>query len=196
MQTNCYILSEMGQCIVIDAGSEGVRIADIIEESGMKVNYFLATHGHFDHVAGINELRARFDCPFHLHRDDLYLLHSAHEMSTKFTGSNIEPVMEPDGFITGEKYIIGETSILPLHTPGHTKGSVSFLADGLLFSGDTLFKGSIGRTDFGGSTEVMRKTVEKLKGFDNNMVVYPGHGEKTTIGEEKRSNPFLTYLDW
>lgn len=196
LRTNCYILSEHGQCIVIDAGAEGEKISDFIEQRFLKVNYVLATHGHFDHIAAVDYLRQRFDCPFHIHKNDAYLLHSAHIMAERFTGEKMDPVPEQDAFIGDKSYILGETSLKPLLTPGHTPGSVSFLAEGKLFSGDTLFKGSIGRTDIGGSMEAMKNTVEKLKGFDNDMSVLPGHGPETTIGKEKKNNPFFTHFNW
>ncbi len=196
LKTNCYVLSERGQCIVIDAGGDGSKIASHIRERGLWLNYILATHCHFDHIAAVEMLRKKFDSPFHVHRDEAAMLSSASEMAMQFLGISIDHISDPDGFISDDKYIIGETDLKPLHTPGHTEGSVSFLTEGILFSGDTLFRGSIGRTDIGGSLELMRNTIEKIRGFDNDLLVYPGHGQSTTIGEEKRSNPFLLHRDW
>ena len=193
LMTNCYIISEGGDCIVIDAGAEGERIVEAIRNRGLSLTYILASHGHFDHVAGIEPLREAFGAPFHIHSSDLGMFRGAHDMAKKFAGTDIEDLMDPEGFIGENGYTLGKTELVPVHTPGHTGGSTSFLIGKHLFSGDTLFRGSIGRMDFGGSVEAMKNTIEQLKKMDDDILVHPGHGPGTTIGDEKRENPFLTY---
>lgn len=193
LMTNCYIISEGKECIVIDAGEEGERIVETVRARELSVKYILASHGHFDHVSGIEPLRRAFRAPFHIHSSDLEMFKGAPEMAKKFAGTDIEELGDPEGFIEENEYTIGNSKLIPIHTPGHTAGSTSFLIGKHLFSGDTLFKGSIGRMDFGGSVESMKNTIEQLKKMDEDIEVHPGHGPATTVGDEKRDNPFLTY---
>lgn len=180
LQTNCYILQGEGGCIVIDPGDQ----ADVVLRNlgGKKLEAILLTHGHFDHVGAVRDLVAETDCRVFLCAEDRTL---------------------PQAMTAGQLYCTdtyGEGDILTLcgltvsvvHTPGHTPGSVCLCCGDAMFSGDTLFAGSIGRTDFPGSSPAQMKTsLERLKSLEQNFTVYPGHGESTTLNEEKRYNPFL-----
>ncbi len=193
LMTNCYIVSAGAECIIIDSGAEGGKIVEFVEKSGLKVKYVLATHGHFDHVSGIKPLRDSLDARFHIHSADLEMFSTAKDQARRFAEMEIDDPGAPDGFVEENKYRIWDSELIALHTPGHTAGSTSFIIGKNMFSGDTLFNGSIGRMDFGGSVDSMKNTIEMLKKMEDDITVYPGHGPATTIGEEKKSNPFLTY---
>lgn len=195
LMTNCYIVSSGKECVIIDPGAEGERIVDFVQGKELKAKYVLATHGHFDHVSGIRAVRNSLKAEFHIHSSDLEMVRTAPEQAMKFADMRVDEIGDPDGYVEDNSYRIGNIEIVPVHTPGHTAGSTSFKIGKNMFSGDTLFSGSIGRMDFGGSKESMKKTIEMLKGMDDEIAVYPGHGPATTIGEEKRNNPFLTYYE-
>lgn len=193
LMTNCYIVSSGKDCIIIDPGAEGERIVDYVLGKGLNAKYVLATHGHFDHVSGIAPIRKSLKAEFHIHSADLEMFRTAPEQAMKFAGMKVGRISDPDGYVEEKTYGIGNEEIVPVHTPGHTAGSTSFMIGENMFSGDTLFNGSIGRMDFGGSEDSMKKTIEMLKGMDDSIRVYPGHGPSTTIGDEKNNNPFFTY---
>lgn len=193
LMTNCYVISSGNDCVIIDAGAEGERIVDHVQNEGFNAQYILATHGHFDHVSGISAIRDSLKAQFHIHSADVDMFRTAPDQAMRFAGMSMEDLQDPEGHVEDNTYRIGEHEIIPMHTPGHTAGSTSFIIGKNMFSGDTLFSGSIGRMDFGGSVESMKKTIEMLKGMDDSINVHPGHGPSTTIGEEKRSNPFFTH---
>ena len=176
--------------MIIDPGAEATRI--LREAAGLKVKAIIATHGHFDHVAAVNEIKDSLRVPFLLHKADLQTL----ERYTGWFGQTVKKP-EVDIFLKDE-FRIGGIRLKVIHTPGHTPGSVSILADDeALFSGDTLFRGAIGRYDFpGGSLKDMRNSIRKLIKLPEYIKVYPGHGEPTTIGMEREDNPFvLEFID-
>lgn len=195
MGANCYIVScpETKKAAVIDPGAEGKRIQRWVLEKGYHVEYILLTHGHLDHIGAVDELRDAFGAKVGIHANDANMLTDGQKNLSTYMGSSLE--MKPADFLLedGQTITIGQITITVLTTPGHTLGGVCFLtAEGLL-SGDTLFAGSIGRTDFpGGSLEQLLDGIEeKLMVLPEETRVYPGHGEETTIGREKRANPFL-----
>ena len=178
-QSNCYILGckKTMEGLVIDPGDEVFRIAKTISEIGLKIRTILITHGHIDHVGGAAELKRITKAPVYIHPLD-----------------NPGLGFPPDGVVSeGRDLQIGTYRIKVLHTPGHSPGGVCYLAPGALFTGDTLFAGSIGRTDFqGGDHRALIEGV-RLKVFplDGKLRIYPGHGPATTIDRERKTNPFF-----
>jgi glyoxylase-like metal-dependent hydrolase (beta-lactamase superfamily II) len=179
--------------VVIDPGDDADVILKRVKELGISVRYILATHGHFDHVGAVMPLKRNLKAEFLAHKDDFFFIEDG-ENSARRWGIDIEQPPKPDQFIEdGDIIRIGNFKFEVLHTPGHSPGGVSFLQNGMVFCGDTLFQGSIGRTDFRrGSFEELTKSIKtRLYTLPDDTIVYTGHGPITTIGEEKRYNPFV-----
>lgn len=192
---NTYILwdEKTKKGVIIDPGDDDPRITEFIDHHGIVPEKILLTHGHFDHIGGIDALRERYQVKVAVHKNDAPMLTSESlNMSGVFGGGIVfrDPeILLSDG---DEISVAPGFSLAVLHTPGHSKGSVCFIGGGMIFTGDTLFAGSCGRTDFpDGSMGDMKTSLSKLSGFDDNLMVYPGHGPDTTIGLEKQYNPFL-----
>jgi len=198
-QCNCSILGcpETREAVCIDPGDEVDRIVEILDKHNLKLKYIIHTHAHIDHIGGVKGLKDATGAAVLLHPDDLFLYNDV-AMQAEMIGLAAPPVAETDGLLKdGDRLRCGNTiSIDVLHTPGHTPGSLSFhLPDNTdkLFTGDTLFMNSIGRTDLWGGSfrEIMRSIHQKLMAFKDETIVYPGHGPATTIGRERKLNPFL-----
>ena len=191
LRTNCYLVSSREEALIIDPGAEPQRLLSQIE--GLKVRYIIYTHGHSDHIGANGVVKEKTGASLLIHRDDAsMLLHPAENLSLLWG----EEVLSPpaDRFLQGGEGIeFAGTLWRVIHTPGHSPGGISLLWDHWLFSGDTLFAGSVGRTDLPGSSRqvLLRSIREKLLTLDDEVIVYPGHGPSTTIGEERRWNPFL-----
>jgi glyoxylase-like metal-dependent hydrolase (beta-lactamase superfamily II) len=193
--SNCYIVAdvESNQGVIIDPGDEANVILATIKELGIEIKYILATHGHFDHVGAVNPIKKELKIDFLAHKDDLFFIEDGENAARRW-GITIAQPPNPDRFIDdGEEIRFGKYELKVIHTPGHSPGGVCFLYDKLLFSGDTLFQGSIGRTDFRkGSLEDLKKSIKtRLYVLNDNTIVYTGHGPVTTLGEEKLYNPFV-----
>ena len=183
-QTNCYILHEEQSktCCIIDPGYTPEVVLDYLEEKGLTAEAILLTHGHFDHVGGVKQIAAETGCKVYIHPDDL-------SMPPMMTNG---PIYYTHTYSEGKQLTLAGTTISVLHTPGHTPGSVCLIADNYLFAGDTLFARSCGRTDLpGGSWTAIKKSLSRLASFQTNYWVLSGHGESTTLAEEKRYNPYL-----
>ena len=183
-QTNCYILwDEKSQhCVVIDPGYEPERVLDEVTRLGKTVEAVLLTHGHFDHVGGVRTLAAETDCRVYLCAQDL-------SMPPQMTAG---PLYYTDLYQEGDVLDLAGLKIRVIQTPGHTEGSVCLLVENAMFSGDTLFAGSCGRTDLpGGSWATILKSLKRLAAMDKDYAVYPGHGPSTTLAEEKQWNPYM-----
>src|SRR5680860_191258 len=197
MGANCYLYAcaESKKAVIIDPGADGEKIYRWILEKGLKVDYILLTHGHVDNIGGVDELRDLLgNVLVGIHADDAGMLTDGKKNLSSYFGPGL--VLQSADFLLqdGQEITIGREKLKVLTTPGHSPGGVCFLGNEGLFSGDTLFAGSIGRTDFpGGSLEQLLQGVkDKLLTLPEDTRVFPGHGEETNIGEEKRNNPFLT----
>ena len=191
LSTNCYVVScpETREAIIIDPGFEAPYEAEqvirYVDENALKVKFIINTHGHADHISGDVVLKRKYGVPICIHKYDAPCLNGLGE---KISPDNV--LLEDGGLLK-----FGQVMLRVMHTPGHTPGGISLVGEKLVFTGDTLFAGGIGRTDFaGGSDRDMRCSLDKLSCLPDNYVVYPGHGAVSMIGEEKRVNPFLRWL--
>jgi hydroxyacylglutathione hydrolase len=181
LSTNCYVVGceETREAAVIDPGmesrAEAEPLIDYMKRNSLHVKYIINTHGHPDHAAGNALMKEATGAPILIHE------------------SNSEHVQADRKLRDGDAIQVGTLKLVVLHTPGHTKDGISLLGDNVVFTGDTLFAGSVGRTDFAGGSyeELMRSIITKLSSLPDSFKVYPGHGPPTTIGDEKRHNPFL-----
>ncbi len=194
LMANCFIVGckETGEAAVIDPGGEADRILMALAESKLTVKYILNTHGHFDHVGANARLKQATGAQLLIHRLDAPMLDQVLAAASTF-GLAAENSPAPDRTIEeGDTVSFGRLTFDVIHTPGHTPGGVSFHSDGHVFVGDTLFAGSIGRTDFPGGdyATLIASIQQKLFRLDDAVTVYNGHGPETTIGVEKRTNPF------
>jgi len=196
LETNCYVISNKeNSAIIVDPGGEGERIFHFIEEKRLRPLMIINTHGHADHCGANKFLKEKYSIPILIHKDDLKILNS-------FENKFIFPLMkgetspEPDKFLKdGDLIEFGETFLRIIHTPGHTPGSISILADGILFSGDLIFSGSVGRTDLSGGswTQLINSIRSKILTLPDETIILPGHGPSTTVGDERKNNPFINY---
>ena len=194
LQTNCYILQSGKEALIIDPGDEPDRIRKFMVDLGAKPSLIVATHTHFDHVLGVESLKAETGAPFSIHKDDLPMLEAMQARVQQFMGFNVPPPPKVDSFLKhGDQLTLGNETIRILHTPGHSPGSISLAGKGYVFTGDALFNQSIGRTDLpGGDYQTLIRSIkEQLFLLDDDTLVYPGHGPETSIGDEKLVNPFV-----
>ncbi|MHC4136893.1 MAG: MBL fold metallo-hydrolase [Planctomycetota bacterium] len=195
-QENTYLVAkaEGEPCVVIDPGDEADRIAARIEELRLTPEIILNTHGHLDHIGAVPDLRDRYEIPFAIHPLDGFLLENVEAHAQLFGLSGYrDPEVDRD-LVAGETVEAAGLKFEVVFTPGHSPGHVTFLLDGLAFAGDCLFLGSIGRSDLPrGDPAVLKRTLhEVFLSWPDATRVLPGHGPDTTIGEERRTNPFLT----
>lgn len=198
-ETNCYVVSQGSvaqQCLVIDPGFAAEPLLDLLKEKGLCVVQILLTHGHCGHIAGVQLLRAHYDgVPIAISAEDAAMLNNEQRNLSWMMGMLLR-LGDPERTLKAHDEItLGELVFEVLPTPGHTPGGISFYcaAQQAVFSGDTLFAGSIGRDDFpGGNRKVLLESIrEQLFSLPDETQVYPGHGPATTISVEKRTNPFL-----
>jgi len=191
LETNCYVVSDPAtkEACVIDPGGDPAEIKDYLGANSLELKFIINTHGHGDHIAA----NSRFKVPIYIHRlDGDFLTDTSLNLSKAFAFGITSPraarLLEG-----GERIKLGGLDLEILHTPGHTPGSISVKVGGSVFTGDALFAGGVGRTDFeyGDTDLLMRSIAEKLFTLDDRTVIYPGHGPGSTIGEEKRTNPFF-----
>lgn len=197
--TNCYIVGDTDtkEALVIDPVDQARLLLKTAQDAGWTIKLILATHGHFDHVLASKELKELTSAPFYIHQNDMAFLQNLPQTGLRFTGQPFPEAATPDRFLTSEPETIelGAIKLETLFTPGHAPGHVSFFMrdQSIVFSGDCLFAGSIGRTDLPGSdhSTLMKSIFEKLIPLGDDVRVLPGHMEMTTIGEERKTNPFL-----
>jgi len=184
LETNCYIVSDgqSGSCLVLDPGADGEMIARALRERGLACDAIALTHAHYDHVGGVRALHEATGAPVYLPKGDLDLPESI----------TAGPLFYTNLYGEGDTLTAGGLTFEILATPGHTPGSVCLRCGGALFTGDTLFQGSCGRTDMpGGSMEDMYASLRRLAALEGDCRVLPGHGGETTLDCERRFNPYL-----
>lgn len=187
-EENCYLLidDDTKECGIIDPGGNAKKIENEIISKGLKAKFILITHGHADHVDGVEELAKALNIPFYISKtDEEYMLQDNFVYGT---------LPKASGYLKeGDTLSLGKHTIKVIETPGHTKGGLCFLVEDLLFTGDTLFQGSVGRTDLigGDMAEIINSIKTKLLPLGDHIKVFPGHGPSSTIGVEKVRNPYL-----
>lgn len=198
LSTNCYVASceETRETAIIDPGFDNQLEAKVvitfINDNGLKLKFIINTHGHPDHTSGNEVLKKRFHVPISIHENDACMLDATSKGAARFSGFDWFSPPADILLHDGDSVKFGKVTLKVMHTPGHTTGSILLLDEKEVFTGDTLFAGSIGRVDLpGGSERDMRLSLKKLLRLPDQCVVYPGHGPTTTMGEEKRVNPFL-----
>lgn len=192
IETNSYLVWDpsTNDACLIDPGGEAEKIKDFLEDNGLRLDFIINTHGHGDHIAANSD----FKVPIYIHGSDRdFLLDPGKNLS----GAYLFPFVSPAAskiLKDGDIIKLGTLSMEVLHTPGHTPGSISIALDDVVFTGDTLFAGGVGRTDFeyGSEDDLIRSIHDKLMPLADDTVIYPGHGGESTIGEERDSNPFVS----
>ena len=194
LEENCYIIGDeqSREAIVIDPGDEPDRIIEAIKELGLRVTAIICTHAHFDHIGAVSELKAATGAKVLIHSEDMELYDGARDQAA-FWGYDLDDLPRPDGFLKeGDEVRAGNITFQVLHTPGHSPGGICLYGSGVIFTGDTLFQGSVGRTDFhGGDMSRLKDSFRRLLKLPEDTKVLSGHGPETTIGREKRENMFL-----
>ena len=195
IMANCFIVGckETLEAAIIDPGDEADKILQSVAESNLKVTSILNTHGHFDHVSANNGIHTATHAPILIHALDAPMLEQIAASASNW-GLSAENSPPPDRTLDdGDTITFGKITLKVIHTPGHTPGGISLFTDGHVFVGDTLFAGSIGRTDFpGGDFGTLKSSIQdKLFALADDVRVYTGHGPETTIGQEKQHNPFV-----
>jgi len=197
LAANCYLVgsSRTQEAIVVDPGGEQRRVLGMADPGGFRVIRIFCTHGHIDHVAGGAEMQAETKAPLQLHADDATWLERVPAQAAMFGFDEVRAPAVDHWHVDGETFGVGEYEARVIHTPGHTRGSCSlFFPDAkALFTGDTLFSGSVGRTDLpGGDFSALERSIkERLFGLGDDVRFYPGHGPVGLLGEERKTNPFV-----
>lgn len=199
LQCTCTVIADQssGEALVVDGGDEPERILERLSALGVRATHLVHTHAHIDHVGALAVLRERTGALGLLHPEDLPLYRTLHQQALWLGVAPPQTVGLDGDLVDGDRFRVGDATLEVLHTPGHTPGSVTFMlqSDGAtrLLSGDTLFRGGVGRWDLGGTSleDIVHSIRSKLLGFPDDTVVIPGHGPFTTIGTERAENPFL-----
>lgn len=190
-QTNTYFLRSGDEAVIIDPGTESSTYLGGFRLEGVKIKAVISTHGHMDHIFDIADLKKSLKCQFYMSESDRDILEWSKSVSEKYMGKPLQNV-EIDNFLKeGDTISFGDSSLEVIELPGHTPGSIGLKSNSIFITGDTLFQGTIGRTDIGGSMSEMRKTLEKIKKMKPGLRVLPGHGPESTLHTELKTNPFL-----
>jgi glyoxylase-like metal-dependent hydrolase (beta-lactamase superfamily II) len=197
LQENTYIVGDEAtrQAMIIDPGDEPDRILDEIKANGLEISAIIFTHAHFDHIGAAGDLKKETGAKIFMHKNDKETYSLAKDQAA-FWGFEIDDIPMPDEFIDeGDEVQVGNLNFKVMHTPGHSKGSICLVGEGIVLTGDTIFQGSVGRTDFpGGSIDELRKSFKRLIELPEEMQILSGHGPETTVGREKRENFFVGEL--
>jgi len=191
--TNCFVVYVNDLGLVIDPGDEPDRILELIERRKLKIEKIILTHGHIDHISALPEIKKQTGAPVFIHPADAIMLTDPAANLSAYHEPLFSTAPADQMLDEGEIIALGEHYFKVLHTPGHTPGGISLLGEKLVFTGDALFAGSIGRTDFPGSDHqtLIDSIRRKLLTLSDDILVYPGHGPATTIGKERETNPWL-----
>ena len=196
IHTNCYILTdeESGESAAVDCALFDADYQALLRKAGVtSLKYILLTHGHFDHISGVKQLKDACGGQICIHHEDAVCLTDPKRSLNSYVRYASLETVPPDVLLDeGSTLFLGETKITVMHTPGHTQGSVCYLTDGYMFCGDTLFRQSMGRTDLpGGSTLTLLLSLSRIGKMEGEFQIFPGHGESTTLSYEKRHNRYL-----
>jgi glyoxylase-like metal-dependent hydrolase (beta-lactamase superfamily II) len=194
LQSNSYVvwLDGSSEGVVMDCGDEAPRIAGVLAAYSLEPKALLLTHGHLDHTGGVKAFIERFPVSFYMHADEVPVFKTIREQGAMFGMLIGEPPEAKDFLADGAEFTAAGLTFSVLHTPGHTPGSLCYFMGGMLFSGDVLFQGSVGRTDLpGGSSQQLMASLDRLKALPPGTIVFPGHGPSTTIAAELARNPYL-----
>ncbi len=195
---NCYIVNsgELNEAMIVDPGGNVKDIVRYLQKRKLKAKKIILTHGHLDHIGAAEELRRITNAEILIHKKDAYMLHDAERNMSAMSGGNIISFHEDGLLKEGDTVRVDEINALVIHTPGHSAGGICLKVEDALFSGDTLFRGSIGRTDLdkGSMGALMSSIMDKLMKLSDDTRVFPGHGPETTIGIERKSNPFILQM--
>ncbi|MCC7371674.1 MAG: MBL fold metallo-hydrolase [Chloroflexi bacterium] len=199
IQANCYIVGSRrtGEAICIDPGDEVGEVQALAREMKVSIKKIVCTHGHLDHIMAVRALQEETGAPYLLHADDLEIARRMPASAPRMFGRHERPSPEPDDFLAHDDTVgVAGVDLKVIHTPGHTPGSVCFYTDGVLFSGDTLFQGSVGKFDSpdGSFERIMISIMSRLMPLPEDTVVRPGHMDQTTIGFERRHNPLVQQI--
>jgi hydroxyacylglutathione hydrolase len=192
LESNCFVIADekTKEALLIDPGDEPDRILDLLTKNNLKLKYIVCTHAHFDHVGAIPELKTETGARIVIHYDELDIYKHTREQAAVLWGFELEPLPEPDMFVSeGDELEVGGLKFRILHTPGHSPGSICLYGEGIVITGDTLFAGTVGRTDlFGGNVQKLKSSFRKLMALGDEIRVFPGHGPQSTIGKERTDN--------
>ncbi|HEU4384222.1 MAG TPA: MBL fold metallo-hydrolase [Anaeromyxobacteraceae bacterium] len=194
---NCYLLgcSNSSEAVLVDPGGDPTRVLGMVEPGGLRITRIVCTHGHIDHVAGAVQVQEATGAPFQIHAADTVWLEQLPQQAATFGFDEVSPPKVDRFHEDGEIFRVGQCDGVVLHTPGHTRGSCSlwFPRSKVLVTGDTLFAGSVGRTDLpGGDFAALERSIrDKLFPLGDDVRFYPGHGPASFIGQERLSNPFV-----
>lgn len=197
LQVNCFIIYDEGRddAIVVDPGDEAEKIIKLIEDRKLKVSRIVCTHAHFDHVGAVARMKEKTGAAVMLHKGDLDIYMRADKQGALW-GFHIEQPPAPDmHMLEGDEIAVGRFRLKVLHTPGHSPGGICLYGEGVIITGDTIFAGSVGRTDFpGGSLDELKKSFARIIALPAQTRMFPGHGPLSTVGNEKKNNFFAYEL--
>ena len=196
-QTNCYLISSLkNNTVIIDPGGDPELIIESIEKNNLVPKFIINTHGHVDHITANNLFSEKYKIPVYIHEAEKDFLNDNHFNMTDFAGVNYEPAKDIKFVKTGDVLNLDELEFKVFHTPGHTAGGITIRLENQLFTGDTIFRDSVGRTDLPtGSFKVLENSIKDvIFKFPDNYIIYPGHGPESTVIYEKENNPFIKII--